>query len=184
MAVRSELEVDERPGRTCCRACQTACLRVFPRATPGELPAGKLQNACSGRSSVRPVGWKAETEATALARSGPDVDGPVMRLGDGLDDREPEPGTFVRVEPLARNLVEAAEDLRLLVGRDPGTGVLHGERRITRARGEGHLDGAALVGDAHGIVEEVEERLHDQWLAAAHLDARNGSAPQLHGLLE
>src|SRR5690606_32026700 len=71
-------------------------------------------------------------------------------------DRQPQPGPHLRGR--ARRLLELLEHPLVVLRSDPGAGIRHPELEspLVAAEGERH---APLVGELHGVREEVEEDL-------------------------
>src|SRR3972149_3838263 len=131
----------------------------FPPATGSAmtdlLRGDRLQRAREG-----------ERGAVPLAALQPDLS--AVQLHEGLGNHEPEAGAPEGEMDLpAVQLLEGAEELRLILLADPDAGVLDADHETVRlgVRPDGHV---ALPSELHRVRQEVEQHLADLRLVGPH----------------
>src|SRR5262249_15408328 len=86
-----------------------------------------------------------------------DLDRPAVRLGDVLDQREPDPRAADRPAAHAARPIEPLEDAVALVRRDAGSGVRDPEQHVVPASRQGHVEALAIGRVLYRVVHQVEE---------------------------
>src|SRR6185295_19824534 len=98
-----------------------------------------------------------DPERRALAEPARDLDLAAVRLGDVLDDREAEPGPPLLAGAPLVDPIEALEDARQGLLRDPDAGVLDLDARGPLPAGHPHPHRAAGAVVLDSVREHVDE---------------------------
>jgi signal transduction histidine kinase len=96
----------------------------------------------------------------AAARTVGDRDGSAVRLRDGLDDGQPEPGAGIPIPPGA-GTAEALEGGGQVLGREAGAGVGNFDGDTGSSRLGTDLDLSAIGGEPERVVDEVVDSAPD-----------------------
>jgi hypothetical protein len=100
-----------------------------------------------------------EGERGSLAHLALDPDPSTMQLHELLGQGQAEPRALLLAGVLTPHLAELLEDRRLILGRDPDSGVADGDGDHAIGRRDGEADSAPLRGELHGIGQEVQQDL-------------------------
>src|SRR6266581_2443310 len=121
---------------------------------------------------LQPLGRKAEREGGLQARLASYADPAAVQLRDRLDDREPQTRAGRGFLARAARPIEAVEDARQVLRRDPRAGIGHLDLgRAVAARHRSDCDRAILRSVAQRVGEKISHR------AVEHQLVRPGARP-------
>jgi hypothetical protein len=172
---------DKDPAGVRVRARCVVGLRAVrqPARGLGDVQLGGVGTAAGAADAVRRQMLGPQRDRHRERRALPDrrrhVDRALVQLDELADEREPDAGALVRARPRGRDAVEAVEDARHLVVRDPGAGVADLEHRAIVVLAQADRD---LPGERE--LQRVRDKVEDDLLPRGPVDVHRVDRRAVH----